>query len=229
MIQEVDTKGNIGAFLWQKILPSSLTSLDATSDWIALGLSLGEVWIVDRAGQVIFSLEREEGEDTLILGVALGQYGGETYLAFVQGRREAQWFLYKREGDSWRQQEKGDLGSSLKRETRLIFDVNHPILFVEREEGFLVYDIKKKRQDFVKSKGILINAFQGFLGSIYSLSFDLSQSQATLFESSHGKVVNAWSWKDSLGSRWDWIFLDNQTLWLTEADSTLWILDQRSP
>lgn len=222
VVEEIDLLNKMGFSLWKKVLPSSLISFSLDQGLIALGLSQGDVWILDNQGNLIYTVPSHFLEDSLILGVSLISYEGYRYLAFVEGLTYSFFSVYKLEEGNWNLIGKGNLGESLKREYSILFNGDESSFFTNLQEGVLSFNINSLKSYKVPIKGFLLNSFNGSLGG----TFILSQEGDLVYLSQiyNSRILRIWDFclKDNLS--FEWLIDKGKSFLLNEKDSYFWVL-----
>lgn len=224
ILEEIDLVKKIGKSLWKKVLSSSLISFSQNQDLLALGLAQGDVWILDKAGNLLYTIPSYFLEDSLILGVSLASYEGFSYLAFVEGLNYSFLSIYKLEEGIWNLIGKASLGDSLKREYSLFFNEEEGSFFTNSSEGVLSFNVNSQKFSHFLVNGFLLNVFRGSLGGSYLLTEE--DNFVYLSQVYKSKVLRVWDFCLRNNLFFEWLIGNEKSFLLDKRNSYFWVLEK---
>lgn len=227
-LKEITLSGKAGSIIWDRQLTSSLLTISANKDLVIIGLSSGVVWVLNAQGDLIFSVNLNQEEDSLISAVNVFSYQKKDYFVICQDIISSkkgpysQWHLYEKIGkNQWDHKSSYYMGNLLHRERKVIFD-NKGHLFLETSKGTDIYDFNTSNLHHLSFEGILINGTYTNSDKGILVTYDFEKDNLTIshfigHEYLHKKVL-----KISSGSIISWSIKKDENLFHIVDRPYLW-------
>lgn len=164
-ISELDSQGTV---LWSREFGSVITSMEANSSIMVIGLLKGSLVVLDRRGGVAYTYEPGGSRIPAIYGCAVSADG--QYIAVVSGLDPQKFILLRRDASGYRPRRVVDLRGELRRQVLIHFYPNVPYVYIEADGAIDYFALRGAASGEIKVGGRVTGMAAGSGPLIYAVS-----------------------------------------------------------
>lgn len=164
-ISELDSQG---AVLWNREFGSLVTSMEANSSSVVVGLLNGSLVVLNKRGDKTFSYTPGGSRIPVVYGCAISADG--QYIAVVSGLDPQKFILLQRDASGYRPRRVVDLNRELRQQVLIHFFPNIPYVYVESSGAVDYFALRGEASGVVQVDGRVAGMAAGSGPLIYAVS-----------------------------------------------------------